>query len=51
MKVKSVYICTECGYQSGKWLGKCPSCGEWNTLEEEVQTVTPEKGRKPLIAK
>ena len=51
MKVKSVYVCTECGYQSAKWLGKCPSCGEWNTLEEEVQTVTPEKGRKPMTTK
>ncbi len=36
MKTKSVYICTECGYQSAKWLGKCPSCSEWNTLEEQV---------------
>ncbi|MBE6673458.1 MAG: DNA repair protein RadA, partial [Ruminococcaceae bacterium] len=52
MKVKSIYVCSECGYQSAKWLGKCPGCGEWNTLEEEVQTA-PEntKGRKPLIAK
>lgn len=36
MKTKSVYVCTECGYQSAKWLGKCPSCSEWNTLEEQV---------------
>lgn len=35
-KVKSVYICSECGYESPKWYGKCPSCGNWNTMNEEV---------------
>lgn len=34
--LKSIYACTECGAQSNKWMGKCPSCGEWNTLIEEV---------------
>ena len=34
-KIKSVYICAECGYESPKWMGKCPSCGEWNTMNEE----------------
>lgn len=34
-KIKSVYICSECGYESPKWYGKCPSCGEWNTMNEE----------------
>ncbi len=33
---KTVYTCTACGGASPKWLGKCPSCGEWNTLEEGV---------------
>lgn len=41
MKSKTVYICNECGYQSAKWLGKCPSCGSWSTLEETV--TAPEK--------
>lgn len=36
MKQKSVYICNECGYQSSKWIGKCPSCGKWNTFEETL---------------
>ena len=36
MKNKSVYICSSCGYQSAKWLGKCPSCAEWNTMEEQM---------------
>ncbi|NLY42604.1 MAG: DNA repair protein RadA [Clostridiaceae bacterium] len=36
-KVKTLFVCQECGYESQKWLGKCPACGEWNTLVEEVQ--------------
>lgn len=35
-KIKSVYICSQCGYESPKWYGKCPSCGEWNTMNEEI---------------
>lgn len=38
MKSKSVYICNECGYRSPKWLGKCPGCNSWNTLEETLET-------------
>lgn len=33
-KTRSVYICRECGYESAKWNGKCPECGQWNTFEE-----------------
>lgn len=39
-KIKSVYICSECGYESPKWYGKCPSCGEWNTMNEEIKEKT-----------
>lgn len=35
-KTKSVYICQNCGASSAKWIGKCPSCNEWNTYAEEV---------------
>lgn len=35
-KTKTVYICSHCGADSPKWLGKCPNCGEWNTYVEEV---------------
>ena len=35
-KEKTVYVCTNCGYESPKWAGKCPSCGQWNTFTEEV---------------
>lgn len=43
-KSKSVYVCSECGYQSPKWLGKCPSCNQWNTMEEEIENTSS----KPL---
>lgn len=41
-KSKSLYICSVCGYESVKWYGCCPGCGEWNTMNEEVlsQSVT-----------
>lgn len=42
-KVKTVYICRECGYESAKWNGKCPSCGEWNTFEEQEIVATSAK--------
>lgn len=35
-KTKSAYFCQSCGYESAKWLGKCPSCNQWNTFVEEV---------------
>ena len=40
-KVKSVYFCTECGYESSGWLGKCPGCQNWNTFVEEK--IKPDK--------
>lgn len=36
-KVKTAFFCTECGYESAKWVGKCPSCNNWNTLVEELK--------------
>ncbi|MBM6859901.1 DNA repair protein RadA [Clostridium saudiense] len=35
-KIKTVYVCRDCGYETPKWLGKCPDCNNWNTFEEEV---------------
>ncbi|WP_428658278.1 DNA repair protein RadA [Runella sp.] len=43
-KVKTAYFCQSCGHQSPKWLGRCPSCGEWNTLVEEVLEKEDKKG-------
>lgn len=36
MKTKTVYVCSDCGAESPKWIGKCPSCGAWNTYVEEI---------------
>ncbi|MDD2649006.1 MAG: DNA repair protein RadA [Eubacteriales bacterium] len=36
-KIKTTYVCSGCGYETARWLGKCPSCGSWNTMEETVQ--------------
>lgn len=38
-KTKSLYVCSECGYECVKWIGKCPECGEWNTLNEEIREI------------
>ncbi len=35
-KIKRAYFCKECGHEAPKWLGKCPSCGEWNSFTEEI---------------
>ena len=35
-KVKKAYFCKNCGFEAPKWLGRCPSCGEWNTFTEEI---------------
>ena len=35
-KVKKAYFCKHCGFEAPKWLGRCPSCGEWNSFTEEV---------------
>lgn len=36
-KSKTVYICQSCGYETAKWYGKCPDCGEWNTFTEQLK--------------
>ncbi len=36
-KNRSVYVCQNCGYESAKWYGRCPDCGEWNSMTEEVR--------------
>lgn len=42
-KNKSVYVCSECGYESAKWYGKCPGCGQWNTMNEEIRETGIQK--------
>lgn len=48
-KSKSVYICSECGYETARWLGQCPKCNEWNTLNEEIKTVVKESAAKKSL--
>lgn len=44
MKAKSVFFCTECGNETAKWAGRCPSCGAWNTIVEQVPPKKIVKG-------
>jgi DNA repair protein RadA/Sms len=51
-KLKTTFFCQNCGAQSAKWIGKCPSCNEWNTyVEEVVQKPTSSAGLERLTAK
>lgn len=48
-KSKTVYVCSSCGYETPKWLGKCPDCGEWATLEEQIkQEITTKSNNKTV---
>ena len=42
-KAKSLYVCSQCGYESAKWFGKCPGCGDWNTMSEELRESVTNK--------
>lgn len=46
-KVKKAYFCRECGFDAPKWLGRCPSCGAWNSFTEEI--VAKESGSIPAV--
>lgn len=43
MKFKTVFVCQKCGFEAPKWAGKCPECGEWNSLVEEVKQLESKK--------
>ena len=43
-KTKSIFVCSNCGYESAKWYGKCPTCGEWDSLNEE-QIISAPSGK------
>lgn len=45
-KTKSVFFCSNCGFEAPKWMGKCPGCGEWNTFAEEKITLSKESKSK-----
>ncbi|MED4039256.1 DNA repair protein RadA [Niallia taxi] len=42
-KRKTKFLCQECGYESAKWMGKCPGCGNWNTMVEEVEKAPAQR--------
>ena len=48
-KEKSVYVCSNCGQESPKWIGKCPSCGQWNTYVEEIVRKEPTNVRTQIL--
>jgi len=48
-KARTTYFCRECGVESSKWLGKCPSCGAWNTMVEERLAVGKSKASNQLV--
>src|SRR5258708_9319877 len=50
-KSKTVFGCQACGFESSKWLGRCPDCGEWNSFVEERQEVptAASKSRAPSL--
>jgi DNA repair protein RadA/Sms len=50
-KIRTVFQCQACGFESSKWLGRCPDCGEWNSFVEERQEVTTAaRGRQATLA-
>ncbi|MDO9572581.1 MAG: DNA repair protein RadA [Candidatus Omnitrophota bacterium] len=49
MRTKTVFSCSSCGYQSPKWLGRCPDCNSWNSFSEEDYTV-PSTGAKERVS-
>lgn len=47
-KVRTQYVCQNCGYNSPRYLGRCPNCGEWNTLvEEQVEANSAPTKKQP----
>ena len=51
-KAKTIFVCSNCGYESAKWLGKCPACNEWNSFyEEKVANASSTSGGKSSASK
>jgi DNA repair protein RadA/Sms len=50
-KTKTIYVCQQCGVTSPKWAGKCNSCGEWNTIVEEIEVVGKKNTLTPLASR
>lgn len=48
-KIKTKYVCQECGYENSKWLGKCPECSKWNTFVEEIEEKTSKLNKEVFV--
>ena len=49
---RTLFVCRECGYESAKWMGQCPSCKQWNTLEEvETPKISKSRSGKTVVRK
>ena len=49
-KAKTVFFCTSCGNETPKWVGRCPGCGAWNTLEEHIEKpVAPGRAKSAPV--
>src|SRR5258708_26494324 len=50
-KIRTKYVCQQCGGEQSKWMGKCPDCGAWNTMEEMVELPqSPMQQRRQALA-
>ena len=49
-KARTIFTCGACGYETPRWVGRCPGCGAWNTLEESVVATAPEKAGGKIAA-
>ena len=47
-KDKIAYVCSECGQESAKWIGRCPNCGKWNTFKE-IRIAADTGDRKSVV--
>ncbi len=47
-KERTLFFCSQCGSESRRWVGRCPACGEWNTMVEQPDTKTTAKGRQSV---
>ncbi|MBC8632453.1 DNA repair protein RadA [[Eubacterium] tenue] len=48
-KIKTKYVCQECGYENSKWLGKCPECSKWNTFAEEIEDKRSKSNKEVFV--
>ena len=51
LRRRVVYQCDSCGETAGQWMGRCPACGEWNTLQESVQEAPAAAASRPVVTR